>query len=59
MGTSIYLFRASIASLSGWEGFLRFVRLALETLMTIIRGTLMINLTLPPNNNATPFQHLD
>ena len=48
-GTSIYLFRASIASLSGARNphvlactlrFLRSVRLALEALMTINRGAL-------------------
>ena len=37
---ALYLFRVSIASLSGEEGFLRSVRLALEPLMTINRGTL-------------------
>ena len=44
MGTSLYLFRDSIVSLSGQEGSLRSVRLALEPLMTINRDVLMKDL---------------
>ena len=40
----------SIALLSGWEGFLRSVRLALETLMTI-KGT-SINCRERPEDKA-------